>query len=202
MARGENKSSGTRWKHSEDMIIVETLTEFVSKGMNIQEAFPILPNRIPGRTEAACSARWYAYLEDIYGDALEIAKQKQQENAQKVVQAILNNQGELEVIHENKSKMELVMPSSLDLLIDLQKQKIPSAMPNQITDIHTAIAFLLDMGNNYADIKKENDQLLEELEITLNENEKMKMEIISLKGERERFNTLKELANKIESVKL
>jgi RsfA family transcription factor len=202
MSRGENVSSGTRWKHSEDLILVETLTEFVSKGMNIQEAFPIMPERIPGRTAGACSARWYAYLEEIYGGALEIAKRKQQEHARRVVESIIDNQGELKIVHTNQPNVEVMMPSATDLLINLQKQNPVTEMPSKITDIHTAIAFLLDMSNRFTDMEKENEQLLEELEKTWNENEQLKLEVAALKGEDSKFSMLQELANKIESVKL
>lgn len=195
-------SSGTRWKHSEDLILVETLTEFVSKGMNIQEAFPILPERLPGRTDKACSARWYSYLEEIYGGALEIAKRKQQEHAKKVVESILNNQGDLEIVHTNQPKIEVVMPSSTDLLVNLQRQNPVTEMPSKITDIHTAIAFLMDMSNRFSDMEKENEQLLEELEKTWNENEQLKLENAALKGEDSKYSMLQALANKIESVKL
>lgn len=202
MGRGKSISSGMRWKHNEDLILVETLTEFVSKGMNIQEAFPILPERLPGRTEKSCYARWSSYLEEIYGGALEIAKRKQQEHAQKVIESILNNQGELQVVHPNQGRVELIMPDSTDLVIDSQQAPIPIPMSSTITDIHTAIRFLNDMANNYDNLKRENEQMLEELERAWNENEQIKMELAAIKGEGSQYHVLKELANKLESVKL
>lgn len=185
---------GIHWRSKEDLILVETLTEFVAKGISIHEAFPTVAERLGGhRTAKACYARWANHLEKIYGKAIKQATQKQEENANKVVASILDKQAPLEVVHEGNSKVELMMPNAGDF-------GITPAMPAKIEGVHDVVSFLTTMNKRHDDLKEENNQLLEELERAWDELEKLKMEIINYKQLEEKLNKFKEIANKIESV--
>lgn len=83
-------SKGTRWKNKEDLILVETLTEHVAKGVNIHEVFPIVSDRLgDSRTPQACYSRWHVYLEPVYGGAIKLAMEKQKEHANLTVSSFM-----------------------------------------------------------------------------------------------------------------
>lgn len=50
------------WTHDEDVLIIETLTDFGRRGMQQREAFRAVCQQLPHRSYAAVSARWFATL--------------------------------------------------------------------------------------------------------------------------------------------
>jgi predicted RNase H-like nuclease (RuvC/YqgF family) len=193
MASNKSKGKGTHWKHHEDLILVETLTEFVSKGASIFEAFPVASERLGGRrTPGACYSRWVNYLEKIYGEAIQIAQKKQQENAKKVVESIIEKQGPFEVIHETQPKVELLIPS-------YESRKLAETSC-KIESIQDVMAFLNHFQYQYMNLQNENSQLLDELEKALQENEELKQKLAKYQYIEEQMERLQQLAAKLESV--
>lgn len=204
MAKGKK----THWRSKEDLILVETLTEFVSKGISIYEAFDTVSERVGGhRTPQACYARWSNHLEPIYGDAIKLAEKKQPENAKKIVESILEKQKPLEVVHETTSKVELTMPlHSPDISIDSNRMASsysPKEKPLIVSEgVDSALAFLNDMQfklaqfqnlqKEYNELLKDTDELLEENDRVSKENEQIRQENERLKLELEEYHSIKE----------
>jgi tRNA U38,U39,U40 pseudouridine synthase TruA len=183
-------TKGTRWKNSEDMILLKKVTDFVSRGISIQEAFQILPSELPGRTASACYSRWYSYLEDIYGEALENAKQKQQGHAHNVIQSFLINNTEHH--SEDHTNVDSLMPVF----------QYPLHESSDIKDMNSVIQYLIGISERYAQLEKENEQLNQELEAAWQDNESLRMEIVSSKEKESKLLILNELADRLESVNL
>lgn len=67
----------SKWKHSEDLILVQCITEVVSQGRNYMEAFPIASLALgKHRTTGACYSRWNSRLKDIYEPSVTLAQKK------------------------------------------------------------------------------------------------------------------------------
>jgi hypothetical protein len=182
-------SKGTRWRSKEDLIMVETLTEFVAKGVSIHEAFETVSERLNGdRSPKACYARWVNKLEKIYGESIYLAEKKQKEHAKHVVDALMeqyHNQP-VQILPHVTPTVEIVSQSSTN--------------PTEELSFDNVMSFLQKMNSQLNHTKSEYNQLMEELDRSWNEIEKLKMQLIEFDEIRPKVDIIKQLSTKIESV--
>lgn len=186
LATEKQVSSKLRWKHHEDMTLVNTLTEMVSKGGEIAQGFSIAAERLNNdRTSQACYARWHTHLQKYYKDAILRAEEKAKENANRIVDEMLNQQSE--------SSVEIENPSNIVIPLPVLNQPSVSDIPVMTTlgrDISSAITFLSNLERRVMGLESENSQLLEELETTITQLEEMRVQNEHLLQEQEKYKPL------------
>lgn len=191
----EEKRHRTAWKNQEDLVLVETLTEFVAKGISIHEAFPTVVERLNGRTQAACYSRWNNYLEPIYGEAIEQAVSKQKENAQRIVESMLDKQANLEVIHGEQKNMEIYVPGAPDIRGPITPTSTPFSSFNDV------IEFLKQTDLKVLEMQKENQEMSEMLEEAWAETEELKVKLVDYDKLKAHCDELVEKYNKLQGLK-
>ncbi len=183
----KNKS----WRHTEDLLLVEIVLDFTSRGVNLSEAFRAASEKLPGRTAKACYSRWKNRLEYLYTDAIHEAIKEQKVYSRNVVSSILSNQIEAHIDEDN------VMSIDDDASISFSCKEGTSDNTHTFDDI---LKYLSNMNSLWVQVKKENDQLINELDKVWNESEKLKMKLIDYESNYEKWDILNRLAEKLESV--
>ncbi len=186
----KNKS----WSHAEDLLLVEVVLNFTSKGAGLSEAFHAASEKLPGRTSKACYSRWKSYLKHLYADAIHEAVNKQKEYASQVVSTTINKQIEAHINEDNIMLLEDDNPS-----ISFSCKE--SEQRNENTFEET-LHFLNEMNSEWLQLKEENNYLSNELEKAWNESEKLKMQLIDHQSNYMKWDKLNQLADKLESVSL
>lgn len=199
-------AKGPLWCNREDLILVKTVTECISKKINTQETFAIASDKLAessfNRTQSACYGRWNKALEPIYGKAVKLAVQKQQENAQRVVESILENQSPSKVIYEEPLELELVMPftNSIEQVLSANAFSMNPVVATKTDSLSDTIDFLSNYQSRYQMLEQEYSDALGELEKTWLENDQLKKELTMYQQLDRKYTKFKELVSKFESI--
>lgn len=135
-----NDTRQDAWTKEEDVILAETVLNFIRQGKTQLEAFKEVANQL-SRTPAACGFRWNATIRKQHQLAIQTAKEERKSGLKRSAP----NQ------HEEETPSRHTIDSAILLL-----EKMKSAFPEQQTDG--------DYEKRFEIAEKENERLRRQLE--------------------------------------
>lgn len=107
------------WSKDEDIILAETVLNYIREGKTQLEAFKEVASRL-SRTSAACGFRWNATVRKEYQEAIERAKEERKQGVNKDAQSFIPSEDSGKDTIESAilllEKMKINFPDERDVL--------------------------------------------------------------------------------------
>ncbi|WP_249869879.1 RsfA family transcriptional regulator [Oceanobacillus saliphilus] len=100
-----NDTRQDAWTNDEDLILAETVLQFIREGRTQLEAFKEVANQL-SRTSAACGFRWNATIRKQYQHAIQSAKEERKNGLKKV--GVISDPNETEEKYTIDSAIQLL----------------------------------------------------------------------------------------------